>query len=232
MMGQPVMDPVDLLGPGGEVGDIGRQQPRGPPPRRRQRHRAGRRIQDRVAGQDVALEPPQLGAGLEAQLVDHHPPGLLVDRQRLGRPAATVQRQHQLAAQPLAQRIPPGELGELGHQLMMPAQVKFQRQPVFGDGDPLLIEPGRRSPDEQAVDALQRRTPPQPERVAVARRRLVQVTGVAIGPARGHQLFEPGRIKPTRLDPQGIALGLPGDGGRVAVRGQQPPQRGDAELRL
>jgi len=219
------VDLADLLGPVGEVGDIGGQQPRDPPPGRRQRDRAGtrfRRVQARVAGDDVVLEPLQRRTGLQAQLVDHHPPGLLVDRERLGGPAAAVQGEHQLAAQALAQRIPPGQLGQLTDQLMMPAQVNFQGQPVFDGGGPLLIEPGRRGPDEQAVDTLEGRPPPQPERVAVARRGLVEVTGAASRPARGDQLLEPAGVQPAGLDLQDVALRLPDYGGRRPVRGQQP----------
>ena len=50
-------------------------------------------------------------AGLDAQLGIQHPPGVAERRQRLGLPPGPVQREHQLPAQPLAQRM-------LGHQLL------------------------------------------------------------------------------------------------------------------
>ena len=48
-------------------------------------------------------------AGLDAQFGIEYPPGVVEHRQRLGLPPGPVQREHQLPAQPLAQRM-------LGHQ--------------------------------------------------------------------------------------------------------------------
>ncbi len=120
------------------------------------------------------LELLQPLAGLDPQLVDHGPPGLPVNLQRLGGAVAAVQGEHQLAAQSFAQRELLDELGELADQLVMPAQLEFELEAVFVGGDALLVQPASRHPDELAVDTVKRGTAPEPERVAVARDGLVK----------------------------------------------------------
>jgi hypothetical protein len=58
--------------------------------------------QVRVGAQDPLLECAQLRPWVDAKLVGELPPGLLVDLERVGLPAGPVQREHELAAQPLA----------------------------------------------------------------------------------------------------------------------------------
>ena len=62
-----------------------------------------------VVLEDRLLEPPQLGVGLDPQLLDQQPAPLAHHLERLRLPAAAIQRQHQVRPQPLSQRM-------LGHQ--------------------------------------------------------------------------------------------------------------------
>ena len=100
----------------------------------------GGRVKGRVAGEDGVLEPLQPLARLDPQFIDHGPAGLPVNLQRLRRAITPVQGQHQLAAQSFPQRMLLDELGELADQLVMPAQVEFEREPVFVGGNALLVQ--------------------------------------------------------------------------------------------
>jgi hypothetical protein len=55
--------------------------------------------------EDHALEPPQLRSGLDSELVHQHLTALPHRLERLRLPSRTVQRDHQLSAQTLAQRV-------------------------------------------------------------------------------------------------------------------------------
>ena len=55
--------------------------------------------------EDLRLEPLQLGARLDAQLVDEPISSLLVDLERLHLAARAIEREHQLPARGLAQRV-------------------------------------------------------------------------------------------------------------------------------
>ncbi len=185
--GQLLADLADLLGSAGEVGDIRRQQLRHRPRQRRNAHRSRGQVQRRVGGEDGVLQPLQLTARLDAQLVDHHPADLLVGLQCLGRPAGTVQCQHQLAMQPVPQRKLRHERDQLADELVMPAELQLQLQPVLDRRHPLLVQLGRRRAYQQAVDPVQRRTAPQPQRRTVIRHRYTCVrhnSGWLEGPMR------------------------------------------------
>ena len=67
---------------------------------------------------DHALEPPQLRAGLDAELVDEHLAADAHHLERLGLPARPVQRDHQLAAQTLAQRMLGDERLQLAREVL------------------------------------------------------------------------------------------------------------------
>ena len=71
------------------------------PRRRRAGARAPRCAERRVVAEDLALEVAAR-AGLEPQLLAQPPTGVLIGRQRVGLPPGAIEREHQLAAQPLA----------------------------------------------------------------------------------------------------------------------------------
>ena len=59
----------------------------------------------RVLLEDALLEVAQRGPGLQPELLVEPPPSLGEDLERLGLPAAAIEREHELAAQALAQRV-------------------------------------------------------------------------------------------------------------------------------
>ena len=77
---------------------------------------ARRRLQRRVLSEHRVVQLAQRGAGLHPQLVDEHPAGLAVQRQRLGLAPTAVQGEHPRGAQALAQRMLGRERLELGDQ--------------------------------------------------------------------------------------------------------------------
>ena len=95
--------------------------------RRRRRNprircRPSRRVEVRVLPENGRLQAPQLLAGVHAQLLVERAPQLMVDGQRVRRPAAAVQRQHELPPELLVQR-------PTGHQLL---KVRDQRRVLPG----------------------------------------------------------------------------------------------------
>ena len=147
-----------------------------PPPRlvrpgrrRGLRRRPGRRVELGRLVEHLLLQPPQLLARLEPQLVGQEAARVAVDRQRVGLAARAVEREHELRAQALAQRVRRHELLQLGDQLGVAAVGQVGLDPPLEHGEPALPEPldlGRRRPLE--LDAVQRLAAPQRQRVAVA----------------------------------------------------------------
>ena len=74
-------------------------------------------IERRVAGEDGKFELLQPRAGLEPQLLGQAASERLVNLQRLRLPRRPVKGEHELAAQPLTQRVALSEFAELRHQV-------------------------------------------------------------------------------------------------------------------
>ena len=67
------------------------------------------------------MQLAKLAAGLDPKLVDECAPRVLIGVERLGLTAGAVEREHQLAAHPLVQRVLCHERLELAGQLGVPA---------------------------------------------------------------------------------------------------------------
>src|SRR6185312_4571802 len=67
-------------------------------------------VERRVVGQDGPVQVLQRFPGVDAELTGEQVTGPPVGGQRFGLPAAPVQRQHELAVQPLPQRMVGGQL--------------------------------------------------------------------------------------------------------------------------
>lgn len=84
----------------------------------------------------------QLGGGVRAQLVGEGAPGLLVHGERLGGPPGHVQGPHQLAVQPLGERMTGEQRPQLRHQLGTAAEGQVRLDAVLDGGQPQLGEAG------------------------------------------------------------------------------------------
>ena len=149
-------------------------------------------------------------AGLDAQLLDEDATGLGERGQRLRLPPAPVQRQHQLPAEPLPERVRPDQLRQLAGRLGRPAEFEQDLNVLLGGGQPLLAEPGPDDLRPRAGDAVERDALPQPQRRLQRRRRRGQVARPA-GLARGGQPSgEQLRVELARRQPQQVpaAAGL------------------------
>ena len=85
---------------------------------------------------------PQPRAGIDAELLGELTAGISERGQRVGWPAAAVQRQHDLAAEPLPQRILADQRGRLGQGLVMAAQREKDVDAVPDRRLPQLVQPG------------------------------------------------------------------------------------------
>ena len=82
-----------------------------------QRRRDRLQLERRIVAQNGLVQAPQVGPGLGADLVDERPARRPVRLERVGLSPAAIERQHQLAAQPLAQGMARDQILQLGDQL-------------------------------------------------------------------------------------------------------------------
>jgi hypothetical protein len=229
LLREQLVELFEVLLPAGEPGDVGGQLPG----RRRGRDRRAilrRRRLARVVVEDRGELPLQRQGRVEAELVGEADPHIVVDLEGVGLPAGAVQGEHQLADQPLPERVGRHQLGEVADHLVVAAEPQLQLEALLDRGEPLLVEPRRRRFDGPAVQAEQRRPAPEPERGPqhADRLRELAVGGQRRGPGHplredlGVQLAGPG------LDPVAAAVG---DDRGVAVT-QPPAQGGDVVLHL
>jgi hypothetical protein len=88
-------------------------------------------VQRCILVQDGALELLERWAWVDAELIGERLPRLLVCLQRLGLATRPVQGQHQLAAQPLAQRMGDDQRLKLTCQLGVAAAGKVGLDPIL-----------------------------------------------------------------------------------------------------
>ena len=120
---------------------------------RKQQERAARhgwRVepQCRVLRQDPSLELVQIRPGLEPDLLDEPAARVAVGRERVGLAAVAVERGHQEAPQPLAQRVFLDESAQLRDEAGMPAQPELGLDAELDRNDPQLLEAGARDRGE------------------------------------------------------------------------------------
>ena len=106
--------------------------------------------QPRIAGQGRPLQPLQVRAGLQFQLLDQQPVALPVHLQRLGLASRAVQGQHQPLPQPLPQRMACDQ-GPSSHQAGVAAQGQLDLGEVLHGGQPALLQAGRLSLGERRI---------------------------------------------------------------------------------
>jgi len=146
----------------------------------------------RVLAQDRLFELAQLHPRLEAELLCETLARAAVHLERLGLPAGAVEREHQLRAQPFAQRLLFGQLLELSDERRMTAGVELGVDSILDGCEARLLEAFRgRACEVFAANVDERR--PAPERECVpwtfVRDELLERVGVDL----------------ARFDPQPVA---------------------------
>jgi hypothetical protein len=90
------------------------------------RPRDGLRLQHGLLAQDRRVQLLQGRRRLDSELLDEHLAGLLVSLERLRLASASVQREHELAARALAQRVLANDLLELPDELGRAAKLEMR----------------------------------------------------------------------------------------------------------
>ena len=90
----------------------------------------------RFVTQDLRLEALQLRAGLDAELLDEARAGVLVDVERFRLPAGAVQREHELAAERLTERVRSHQGLELSDHVAVPPELEVRLDPLLLRDEP------------------------------------------------------------------------------------------------
>ena len=202
-----VQQPVQVGGPAGEVRQVVREGAR---------RRSGP-VQRRVGPQHLPVGPDQVRAGVDAELVGQQRPGLPVEGQGVGLPAAAVERDHELPPQRLPQRGGGDQRRQLDGESGLVAGGQAQLDRRLHRGQPPVVQPGGRGPQRPAVDPGQGRAAPERERGGQPGQR----------PGRG-QVGEPGQVEGVEVAGPEPVAGADG----VDPAGQPGPQPGDRLVHL
>ena len=165
---------AELVQEPGRALDVGEQQ-RDRARRERRTCRPGE-LQRGVLVENRPLEALQLRARVDAELLDQDPAPLLIGLERLGLASRAVERDHQLPARPLAQRILGDKRLELADDLRVSPQREIGLDALLDRREAQLLEPRDRRLGEVVVGEVpERRTAPQVERLAKQRRPTLRV---------------------------------------------------------
>ena len=108
---------------------------------RARRLRFARSLELGVVGQDRALELLELWARLEPEFFDEGRARIAVDVQSVRLTSRAVQREHQLTAQALAQRLTRGECLQLRHELCRLPCPQVGLDPILDRRNTQLLQP-------------------------------------------------------------------------------------------
>jgi hypothetical protein len=92
--------------------------------------------------ENCGLQRLELAAGFDPELLDESATRLLVASERLRLPAGTVQREHQLDAQPLPQRLARDVRLELPDERRVAAEGKIGLEPLLERLQAELLDAG------------------------------------------------------------------------------------------
>ena len=165
----------------------------------------------RVVREDRLLEPPQLRPRLDPELVDEQPAPLAHHLERLRLPAAAVEREHQVRAHALAQRVLGHQRPQLADQVGVAAARELRAHPLLDRLHPQLLQP-RDLALREVVEAVvgERRPAPQLERGLQVGGGRVRV----LGPRALEQVLEAVRVDRAALHAERVP-------GRAAVDGRR-----------
>ena len=137
---------------------------------RRRRGRRRRRTGERDLAHDRLVQRAQALAGFDAQLLGQHAPPRLVDVERLGLPARAIQREHQLPARALTQRLARHEVAKRRDRLGVVAEDELRPEPLLLQRDAQLAQCRQRVERERRVGEVRERLA-APQRECFAQRR-------------------------------------------------------------
>ena len=162
---------VELLAESGRLDEVGEEHRDRLPAAGRCGPRRGRRLgrsepQRRVLPQDRALELLELHARLESQPLDEHAARFLVGGEGVGLAPRPVEREHELSAKALPQRIAGDERLQLGDELGMSPELEVGVDALLDGGEPCLLEADDLGLREWLVGEIRERAaPPEGKRL-------------------------------------------------------------------
>jgi len=169
---------------------------------RRAAHGTGGDVEIRVVAQDRALEPLQLLARREPELLVEQTAPFAVNLKRLGLPPRAVEREHQLSAESLADGVVAHERLELSDHAGVRPERKVRVDALLERREPQLLEPAPLRLHERLVRQIR-------ERVAAPEvERLLQQLGPLGGGAAGglrDECLEPREVELVGSDPEHVA---------------------------
>ena len=155
------------------------------------------------------MQAPQRFSGIDAELTGEQVAGALVGGERLCLPAAAVQRQHELAVQPLPQRMVGGQLLQFGSEGIVAAQGQVGVDPGLEGGQPQFLQAGRFGAGERVVGQVSEyRAAPPGQRLAQRPSSLCVPARLQRRPSRGELVLEPRRIQVFSVGPQQVTAAL------------------------
>jgi hypothetical protein len=121
---------------------------------------------------------------------------------------------------------------QLGHELLVLAELEVEPDPLLDDGEPPLVEGGRAAPDQLTVEPVECRPPPEGERGVQPRDGVggVAVPGGVLGGGDQAGELRGVDVLGAELQPVPGRDGL--DGVRMAGLGEELAEPGDADLDL
>ena len=178
-------------------------------------------------GEHGTLECLELGARLEAELVDQQTTGSLVGTQRVGLAAPAVESEDQLSVEPLVKRVVGDQVAQGGDRLSVVSRV----QPGVGEtlvrGEHQFIQAASGSSGEpEVIQVGERRTAQESERGTEVRGSQRLIAGLRSTPAIADEPLETCRVDVVGLGHQHV----PGVAAHHLVPTQQPSQLRDLGL--
>ncbi len=190
------------------------EQDRDEPPELHRRLREWRLLEQQrvVLAQDRRLELLQLGARVEAELLDEGLARIAVRRERIGLAPGAVEREHELPARPLAQGLRLDERLELGDELGVAREREVGVDPLFEGDRPQLLEPGDLGLRERLVEEVgESRAAPQAERLAESGLRCLGAPVLKRVSTLVGEADEAVRVDPVRVELEHVARRARGD---------------------
>ena len=194
----------------GRALDVREQEGDGPARNPRRPLVGGRARERGIVLEDRALEPVELLARLDAELVDQQPPPVAVDLQRLRLPPRAVEGEHELSAQALAQRVFTDERLELGDDVLVSCQREIGFDALLETHEPALLQAGDRRLRERLVgDVRKRRPSPECEGVRQRGRGPIRLAGSQLVTPLGEERLEARRVEIVTVEPEHVPAAMP-----------------------
>ena len=131
--------------------------------------------------EDPLLELPELRSRLQAKLRREPALGVSVRTERLGLPPGSIEGQHELAQEPLAEGMFANQGLELANQLRAASHRELGVDPVLQGAQPALLESLRLDRGKRLVEEIrQGRAAPDRQRLAQRPRRCRRVAGASV----------------------------------------------------